>query len=184
MIDKQEHLQIESPASLLNSIQRIIAGFEPIQQQSQTQPNNGDLKALATSGELDLQNLQGLIDLIHSMSDQAETSIRDGITKWIQQMTLPYMEATDDSNNSSCALIAEDIMNIAQLHQQMKFMHQNVEAHQERIKELEKENEDAVLAEKRVRRGLYRIASGHLKIEEVMKVCSWCWLSGWSVRES
>ena len=52
----------------------------------------------------------------------------------------------------------------------MAVMKQQLLMHHTRIKELEDEKEGALKAERNVRRGLYRISSGRLKIEEVMKV--------------
>lgn len=44
----------------------------------------------------------------------------------------------------------------------------------EKLEEISKARNEAVASERRVRRGLYRLASGRMTLEDVLKVCSSC----------
>ena len=174
-IEHEDHVDRETPSSLLHSIQRVISGLQTNipGPDSDTQPSpphapqqisfeHNNIGVDKGDG-IDLANVQDLIDKVNTMSDQAEVVIRDGLLKWINIIALPRLNGSNSSK--------KNVMNIAQLYQQLSIYRQNIDAFQDKVAELTKEKQDALQAEKRVRRGLYRIAAGRLKIEDVMKVC-------------
>jgi len=144
-------------------MQCIISGLDTSNAKIEESMLNSDSK-------VDLGNLQSLISLVETMSDQAESTLRESVIKWMNNIGLDNLVGTQNGVRQK-ELKVDDIMNISRLHKKLAEMKQKLVIHEMRIKELEIEKEDALKAEKNVRRGLYRISSGRLKIEEVMKVC-------------
>ena len=64
----------------------------------------------------------------------------------------------------------EEVFGATSLHKQIATLQTNCSKLENQVKELVKSRDDAILLERRVRKGLYRLASGRMKIEEVLKV--------------
>jgi len=63
----------------------------------------------------------------------------------------------------------EDVFHAATLHKQIATLQTTISKLEDRVKELVKARDEANVLERRVRKGLYRLASGRMKIGEVLK---------------
>lgn len=63
----------------------------------------------------------------------------------------------------------ESVVNAAELQTQISLLKSKCRDYEVRVTELAKSRDEALESERKVRRGLYRIASGRMKLEEVLK---------------
>ena len=88
------------------------------------------------------------------------TRLRDGVFE-LMRAAVSNIESDSDSRNLSLVPMLKE--RIARLESELR-------ENEGRLEEMPKARNEAVASERRVRRGLYRLASGRMNMEEVLKV--------------
>lgn len=165
-----ESAYIDTPSSLLKTVANIASSFEALPSHSRIIVNNE---------EIDLQNLHDLSQHLNNSNsitssfdrnDKAsdvESTLREGLTCWVEKVALPTL--VYDCKNDDDDITENDVLNLSRLHKQLATLQHNICAYRNKLEEVVKERDEAKTKEKRIRRGLHRIAAGYLKVEDVMK---------------
>lgn len=166
----------ETPSSLLNSILNVASTFKTSSQST----------IVVNAEVVDLQNFHALSQMLNTnrlsnlenhetkapapvtSSSSTELILQDGLTTWIENVALPSLIGSS-SGNDDMNITENDVLNLSRLYRQVAAAQQNTTTLQAQMEVMVKERDEAKFQEKRVRRGLYRIAAGHLKVEDVMK---------------
>ena len=89
-----------------------------------------------------------------------------------QQLLLKLIKNTSASQAGGDGYTKKEMVQVANFESQISKLRRTCTELELQVKELAKARDEANISERRVRRGLYRVASGRLKIGEVLKV-SW-----------
>ena len=113
------------------------------------------------SSETDIAATKGMAQTAKMISQRALT-----LQKLI--WTMLSNPAIEDGSPSS-SLSAVSVTKLAELHGEVTALQSKIRDYEERITELAKSRDEAVESDRKVRRGLYRLSAGRMKLDEVMK---------------
>lgn len=140
----------DAPSSLLLS-------YEPLP------PAEGeeDVELDAAAAKNAQQHLDDLMHITDSVAQRAST-----LQGWIWSLLQRLEKGGDSSNDTSSNTLAQQVHAAQQQVARLKAKNQTRKA---QMKELARTREEAQESEKRVRRGLYRLAAGRVQLKEVLK---------------
>lgn len=122
-------------------------------------PNDDD------DGDLleETSQLDEMEDLACHVANRA-MKLRDGILEMIRV-------ASGASSTSPSLNVSKGSHSVPLLKEKIVQLEGQLRANEERLEEMAKARNEAVASERRVRRGLYRLACGRMKMDDVLKVC-------------
>lgn len=109
-----------------------------------------------------------LSKIINSFS-QRSTTFQKLILQLVRSLVTSFPTFSSNDNIYRCKLLLDEIFRSAELKKEIYFLRAKCSELESKLYELTKARDDASDSERIVRRGLYRIASGRMKIEEVLK---------------
>ena len=114
----------------------------------------------------DITNEKGRLDemddLACHVADRA-ARLRDGILELVRV-------ASSSSQNNGGRIDGVDPSSVPLLKERIVHLESELRDTEERLDEMAQARNEAVASERRVRRGLYRLASGRMSMEDVLKV--------------
>lgn len=135
-------------------------------------PNNQDHSIM------DDHDIQTHLNYLQTLSKAAQNfsnrciQFQELLLKFVTRIS--SLSSTEDENTHATATEHrpyDRTAEIAKYHQQIASLQTSCEAFKAQSEELAKSRDEANESERRVRRGLYRIASGRMSITEVLQVC-------------
>jgi len=145
---------------------------ESCQKKLKEEADAGGADGLQNGGEVDRGEddyqiyLKSLSDATTSFSDRC-SQFQQLLVDLVQHMWSSSITQGDCDDN--CSQEQEDIFHVATLHKQIATLQTTCSKLEDQVTELVKARDDANISERRVRKGLYRLASGRMKIGDVLK---------------
>lgn len=156
---------IETPSTLLKAVQSVASSFETTM--TSLHHNNHEDDDSTSPNEVDFSNLHALSETFRRHHNTTNTTTKQlfthGFTRWMERVAVRGL-VSDDNNDT-----IQNICHASRLVQQLTATQQRGRRVQTQLETLQKERDQAVDKETRIRRGLHRIAAGRWTVRDAMK---------------
>ena len=148
------------PSNGLGLLSNVVAA-EMTREETHAQSSGSQRSLEEVDSDEEQTYLTTLAQVTKGFSDRC-VSFQSGLLEVVRQMTqrLPHGISSEHNDLFAAGALQKQIAKLELTCQDLEL----------RIKDLARAREDANESERKVRRGLYRVASGRMKIEEVLQV--------------